>query len=306
MREDSLHGMLLIDKPEGPTSHDMVREVRKILGGVKVGHLGTLDPMATGLLVMLVGRATGLAPYVPGDPKRYSACMLLGMETDTLDVQGEVLNKRGFTGDPEEVEKAISSLVGELEQTPPAYSAVKHRGKPAYRYARKGERVVLPSRSVRIYNMKMTGFRRIGDMAEVDLLVECSPGTYVRELAARIGADLDCGGTLKRLRREASGPFKVEDALSLEEARTRLEAGEPVVQPMHRALEGMKAVEVKAEQVSSVVNGHALEERMLLDMNERVECGDVVAVMGRGGLLAVHKVVRARPFSSRPLRVVGT
>ncbi len=306
MPDLSLSGLLLIDKPKGPTSHHMVDAVRRALGGARVGHVGTLDPMATGLLVMLVGRATRLAPYVPGDPKRYSASMLLGMETETMDLEGKVLSDRGYAGRREEVEKALSSLVGEWEQTPPAYSAVKHRGKPAYRYARKGERVELASRKVRIYRVEVTAFRRLGNKAEVDFLVECSPGTYVRELAARIGGELSCGGTLSRLRREASGPFKVEDALGLEEFKSRLKAGEKVLLPMHMALGGMKSVEVKADSVPGVVNGGNLDESKLLITKEDFKGGDMVAVMGNGELLAVHEVTMAKPFSSRPLRVVGT
>ncbi len=305
MRDLCPHGVLLIDKPEGPTSHDVVSALRGILGGARVGHAGTLDPMATGLLVMLVGRATRLAPYVPGDPKVYSARVLLGMETETMDLEGKTVSERGFAGSAEEVAEAMSALVGDLEQTPPAYSAVKHRGKPAYRYARRGETVSLKSRRVRVYRMEMTGFSRVGGMAEADFVVECSPGTYVRELAARIGAMLSCGGTLSRLRREASGPFRVEEALTLEEVRRRSEAGETFIMPMHRALEGMGMVEVALSGVEPVLNGCAIDEGMLVRRDEDLGAGDLVAVMGGGALLAVHEVSRPKPFLSRPRRVVG-
>ncbi len=297
--------MLLIDKEEGPTSHDIVREVRGLLGGARVGHTGTLDPMATGLLVLLVGRATRLAPYVPGEPKVYSARVLLGRETETMDMQGSVLREKGFAGDVEEVKKVIEGLVGEWEQTPPAFSAVKHRGRPAYSYARRGEQVELAARRVRIYRMEMTAFRRIGDMAEADFVVECSPGTYVRELASRIGTALSCGGTLSRLRREASGPFKVVDAMTLEGVRRHLVLGEACIRPMHEALGGMRMVEVKESCAGAVVNGAPIEEGMLLGAHEGVRQGEAVAVMGGGTLLAVHRVARTSPFLSRPLRVVG-
>lgn len=297
--------MLLIDKEGGPTSHDVAREVRAILGGARVGHTGTLDPLATGLLVLLVGRATRLAPFVPGDPKVYTACVILGRETDTMDVQGKVLREKGYGGGSDEVEKAMEKLVGEWEQIPPAFSAVKHRGRPAYRYARRGERVELAARKVRIYRLEMTAFRRTGDMAEADFVVECSPGTYVRELASRIGAALSCGGTLSRLRREASGPFKVVDAITVEEVRRRLVLGEAFVQPMHEALGGMRMVEVKESCAGAVINGAPVEEEMLLGAHEVIEQGEAVAVMGGGTLLAVHRVERTSPFLSKPLRVVG-
>ena len=293
----STEGLLLVDKPTGPTSHDIVAAIRKILGGVKTGHTGTLDPLASGLLVILVGKATKLAPFVMGDPKVYTGTLILGLTTDTLDIKGNVVAKAVCRTEGDQAADALASLKGKMEQIPPIYSAVKIRGKPSYKYARSGEEVERLPRSVRIYDCEMTGFRKQGEAAEVDFMISCSPGFYVREYASRIGEMLGCGGTLAKLRRLASGPFRVERALTIEE----LQRSSSQVSPPLDALEGLAKVTVREEWLVAARNGVPLQEAMV---EKPVEAG-FVAVMEPGGkLLGVHEVVIAHPFCSKPRRML--
>jgi len=302
--KESRSGLLLIDKPSGPTSHDVVAAVRGFLGKVKVGHTGTLDPMASGLLVVLVGSTTRLAPYVRDDPKIYEGSILLGVCTDSMDTQGEVTCEKPYGGGPREAREALASLLGELEQVPPMYSAVKHRGRPLYHYARKGQEVARKSRRVRLYRVEMTGYRDLGERAEVDFVVECSPGTYVRDLAARVGCALSCGGTLSRLRRTAAGPFRVEDASSLEAVGDELARGWEVLLPAEAALTGYARVEVTGAACGAVRNGAPVTRDMVSGADAGMALGDVVAVFGGGTLLGVHRVTSLEPFESRAARMM--
>ena len=299
-----MEGLLLLDKPTGPTSHDMVEAVREMCEGAKTGHAGTLDPMASGLLIMLIGRATKLAPYIPGEPKVYDGTILLGLSTDSMDLEGEVVSQHVFEGSAADVEAALGSLVGDLEQAPPMFSAAKYKGSPLYRYARRGEEVPRKTRKVSITSLQMTAFRPKGEKAEVDFCVECSPGTYVRELAARIGDMLACGGTLSRLRRTASGPFKVKNALTLEEASFGLSRGTLHLLPPENAVAGYKRMVVAEEYVKAARNGATIEEDMIETAAASLADGEVVAVFAGGEIMGMHRVVAASPLSLRPLRIL--
>lgn len=302
--ELTVEGLLLLDKPSGPTSHDMVASVRKMCGGAKAGHTGTLDPLAIGLLVILVGRATKLAPFIPGDPKVYEGTILLGISTNSMDMEGEVISEGVFGGGTDEVGEAFASLVGDLEQVPPMFSAVKYRGSPLYHFARRGEKVPRKSRKVRIYRSEMTAFRPAGRKAEVDFIIECSPGTYIRELADRVGDMLGCGGTLSRLRRTASGPFSVEHALSVEEISACLSGGGHCLLPLDVAVEGYKRAEVADAWLKAARNGATLEEMMIETGDKGMVEGDTVAVFAERGLMGIHRVVATNPLSLRPLRIL--
>jgi tRNA pseudouridine55 synthase len=204
-------GVLLIDKPSGITSHDAVARVRRALGVRKVGHAGTLDPMATGLLLMGVGRATRLLRFLGDLPKEYEGTGVLGVETDTLDADGQVTGEDTAAAaaltEPA-LRSAMESLVGDIEQTPPAYSAVKVEGERLYKAARRGETPDVPARRVRVDGFDLTSFAT----SEFRFLVRCSGGTYVRSLVRDVGAQLGCGAHLSALRRTAIGPFRVDGA----------------------------------------------------------------------------------------------
>ncbi|HWM34554.1 MAG TPA: tRNA pseudouridine(55) synthase TruB [Pseudolysinimonas sp.] len=209
-------GILLVDKPGGGTSHDVVARARRALGTRKVGHAGTLDPMATGLLILGVGSATRLLTYLVGLGKRYTTTIRLGVATDTDDAEGSVI----AAADASDLERArideqVAALTGELAQIPSSFSAVKVEGRRAYDRARAGEEVVLAPRTVTISRFEVLAERRDAQVVDLDAVVECSSGTYIRALARDLGAALGVGGHLTALRREAIGPFEVADATPL-------------------------------------------------------------------------------------------
>lgn len=210
-------GILLVDKPGGITSHDVVSRTRRAVGTRKVGHAGTLDPMATGLLLLGVGSSTRLLTYLVGLGKRYTATIRLGVTTDTDDAEGQVTD----TADASAVTRAdidagIAALTGEIAQVPSSFSAVKVDGRRAYDRARSGEEVVLQPRIVTIQRFEVVDERRAGPVIDLDVVVECTSGTYVRALARDLGRALGVGGHLSALRREAIGDFEVRDAVPLD------------------------------------------------------------------------------------------
>lgn len=241
-----LDGIVPIDKPRGITSHDAVDAVRRALGTRKVGHAGTLDPMATGLLVMGVGRATRLLRFLGELPKTYEGSMQLGVATTTLDADGDVVARRPVRASDAEVAAAMGSLVGDSMQMPPAYSAVKVGGRKLYEAARAGEDLAAQARPVHVDGFALVG--RHGDV--VDFRVVCGGGTYVRVLAADVGVAVGCGAHLTRLRRTAIGSFSVE------EASPPHDPGAPL--PMARALTHLPQVRIDAEESIAVSHGRIL------------------------------------------------
>ncbi len=206
-------GLVVVDKPAGMTSHDVVARVRRLAGTRKVGHAGTLDPMATGVLVLGVNRATRLLGHLTLTDKRYDATIRLGVTTTTEDAEGEVVETRptdGLTQDA--VRAALATFVGEIDQVPSAVSAVKVDGKRAYARVRAGEDVDLPSRRITIHSLEVTAV----DLPTVEVAVRCSSGTFVRALARDLGAALEVGGHLTALRRTSVGPFGLDDARTLD------------------------------------------------------------------------------------------
>jgi tRNA pseudouridine55 synthase len=221
-----VNGVFLIDKPVGITSHDVVAAVRRVLGGVKTGHAGTLDPFASGLLLVLVGRATRIQGQLMGLPKRYETVAQLGAISSTGDPEGEITHTGKLPPDPPVLP------TGEVRQRPPIYSAVKIGGERAYKRARRGERFEMPERVVTIYRFEQLW--RDGDPSRprAGYLIECSAGTYVRSLIADLG-DAYC----EELRRTAIGPFTVEDAVAPPRRREQWEAPEPI--PIEQALSSL-------------------------------------------------------------------
>ena len=214
MKENrELEGVLLIDKPCGLTSHDVVDKVRRKLKMKRIGHAGTLDPMATGLLIMLVGKATKLSQYLMSLDKTYEGTIKLGESTNTYDGEGEVMTKRSVPSlTLEEVAAVVSSYLGDQYQKPPMFSAVKINGQPLYKMARQGKEVERGPRFIRISRFDVVRF----DSPEVDFSLDCTKGTYVRSLANDIGEKIGCGGYLSGLRRIASDKFNLNDAIRLE------------------------------------------------------------------------------------------
>jgi tRNA pseudouridine55 synthase len=243
---DAPDGVLLIDKPSGMTSHDVVDAVRRSLGTRKVGHAGTLDPMATGLLVLGVGRATRLLRFLGGLPKTYEGTIRLGIETDTLDAEGEVVRTTDVRADAEAIRAAMAALVGTSLQRPPAYSAVKVGGRKLYEAARAGETIEAEPRPIHVDAFDLLGL----DGPDARFRVVCGGGTYVRVLAADVGAALGCGAHLSQLRRTAIGSLRVGDATSPEHP------GPPL--PMSTAVAHLPQLRLNALEAEAASHGRVL------------------------------------------------
>jgi tRNA pseudouridine55 synthase len=217
-------GLVIVDKPGGMTSHDVVARVRRLAGTKKVGHAGTLDPMATGVLVVGVEKATRLLGYLTLTEKEYAATIRLGQSTSTDDAEGEITRSAPAADvSAETLHKAVAGLVGEIQQVPPAVSAIKVGGQRAYKLTRAGAAPELPARPVTVYEFTITAVRREAELLEVDATVRCSSGTYIRALARDLGTALGTGGHLTRLRRTRVGGYSVQDARTLEQLADRFE-----------------------------------------------------------------------------------
>jgi tRNA pseudouridine55 synthase len=232
-----ISGLLIVDKPAGITSLDVVRAVKRRFGVAKAGHIGTLDPFATGVLPVVMNEATKLVPFLEEDPKEYEATLTLGEETTTDDPEGEVRSRRDWTGVTREtLESVFQSFVGRIRQKPPMFSAKKVRGRPLYQLARRGIEVEREDKEVEIYDLRLTGM----ELPLVTFHVLCSRGTYIRTLARDAGTRIGCGAHLLQLRRLRSGPFSLSQAVSLPELQTL--AGEEALCrrfiPMKEALSG--------------------------------------------------------------------
>ena len=216
-----INGFIVIDKPAGITSHDVVSRVRRILGIKKVGHTGTLDPFATGVLPIAVNDGTKAIPFLDEGSKTYEALLRLGVTTDTLDMTGTLLSESDSSRiTSAQFVSSLSHFTGAISQIPPMYSAIKQGGQPLYKLARQGVEVERKARDVEIYSLELLSF----DLPLVAIRVVCSRGTYVRSLADDIGHALGCGAALQELRRTASGPFHITDATTL--AELEVAAGE--------------------------------------------------------------------------------
>jgi tRNA pseudouridine55 synthase len=270
-------GVLVVDKPSGMTSHDVVDEVRRVLGTRKVGHGGTLDPDATGVLVVGIGKATRLLSYAQAVPKRYLATVRFGITTTTQDASGEVLERREAVVTPEAVTVELRMFVGEIEQVPPMVSAVKIGGERLYRKARRGEDVERPARRVRVYAADLLSFRE-GTQPEADVDVRCSAGTYIRTLAHDLGERLGCGAHLVSLRRTEAGGFEPADACAL------TDVGPERILPMLDVVRALPQTEVDEDEAAAVANG-----RPLPAVNGSLDEGAATALLHGGRLLAVYR-----------------
>lgn len=255
--ESNVSGVLVIDKPIGMTSHDVVQIVRRGTGIRRAGHTGTLDPRASGVLVVLLGPAVRISEYVSASDKRYQATIRFGSTTDTFDAEGRILESSPVPEMTEEqVDKALQTFVGEIEQVPPPYSAVKIGGRKAYEMAREGEEVNLAPRKINVYSLEILEW----DSPELVIDVFCSSGTYVRSLAADLGALLGCGAHLAGLRRTKSGRFTLRDAVPLRRLQESFQNGTwyRYLIPSAEALADWPAIELNADQVDLIVHGHRI------------------------------------------------
>ena len=281
-------GVVVVDKPAGITSHDVVDEVRRLFGTRKVGHAGTLDPDATGILVLGLGKATRLLDYARLGPKRYVAEARFGATTTTQDSSGEVVTRSPCAFTEAELEGMCKRFVGPIEQVPPMVSAVRVGGERLYRKARRGEEVERAPRPVEIYDLKLHSFEPDSRPRAV-FEVCCSAGTYVRTLVHDLGAALGCGAHLGSLRRTEAAGFSLADAVPLRELRLS-----HLLEPVE-ALRGMPRVEVSGEEAARVRNGRPLE---LDDAAVGAE-PESIAVLSKGVLFAVYRKEQGRWVAER-------
>ena len=300
-----VNGILVVDKPKGITSYDVVRELKPGMRGVKIGYLGTLDPLATGVLPILLGEGTKLAPFLEEGMKIYEATILLGITTDTQDKEGKILQSvdiGGYDLSQQRVEGVIHSFRGKITQLPPMYSALKQGGKPLYKLARKGEEVQRVPREVEINEVQITEL----DPPSLHLHIECSKGTYIRTLAHDIGEQLECGAHLTALRRTRNGFFSLEDALSLADIKGLLNKGKlkERIFSLSQAMSFLPAIAVGDANALLIRNGQTISVEGLPLRSEDIGKAVRILVEGGGGLVAVGELQRGEEgIVLRPLRV---
>ena len=252
-----LNGIIIVDKEPGYTSHDVVAKLRGICGQKKIGHTGTLDPQATGVLPVCLGSATKLCDMLTDRDKEYVAELLLGVETDTQDTTGQVLNRKPAEVSDMEVRRACESFLGRYDQVPPMYSALKVNGKKLCDLAREGKEIERKARSVTIYEMEILECR----LPVVKMRVACSKGTYIRTLCADIGTALGCGGTMQSLRRTRAGEFAIREALTLGQLQQLKDQGRlaEVVRPVDSVFEDLPLLHIGSDFSGLLENGNAIE-----------------------------------------------
>jgi tRNA pseudouridine55 synthase len=287
-------GLVIVDKPPGMTSHDVVARVRRLAGTRRVGHAGTLDPMATGVLVVGVGKATRLLGHLALDEKEYAATIRLGQATDTDDADGETIAETPAAGVSDAaLRAAAAALTGEIRQVPPGYSALKVGGKRAYRLARAGDAPQLDARTVTVRAFGIQAVRRPGDVIDVDAVVTCSSGTYVRALARDLGTALGVGGHLTALRRTRAGPYEIAAARTLD----RLAAAFEVIPLADAAAAAFPRRDLTAQQAGRVAHGGRLA---LSDVDwPPAAAGPVAGFAPDGSLIALltEEGGQARPLA---------
>ncbi len=300
------HGVLLVDKPAGITSHDVVDRIRKIFGTRRVGHTGTLDPQATGLLVLLLGEATKISEYLMGVDKSYEGTIKLGLVSDTCDLEGEVSPGAGGTvpATMEALQEFASELTGDLDQVPPPYSAKKVAGKKLYEYARKGEKPDVKARPIRVDDFEIISFEN--DQAEFG--IDCTAGTYVRSLAHDLGQKAGCGAILSELRRTDVGSFTIEESHTLDDLgklETPAELAEKVI-PIRKALSQFPSAFMINDAERWIKNGQAIPQNLLHAEDQIVTKSGALIVLCRvnGQAIAIARVDPA-PVSPPPRALTG-
>ena len=248
----SVEGVLSVDKPAGLTSHDVVKEVRRLIGIRRVGHTGTLDPLATGLLLICVGRATRLAEYLVGQDKIYLATIRLGQETDTYDAEGTIVAETPVLVSKSQINGGLDQFRGEITQIPPMFSAIKVEGQPLYRRARQGEVIQRPTRTVNIHELELLSWQ----LPHLQIRIACSSGTYIRSIAHDLGQALGCGAHLTELRRTAVGNYRVEEAVSLQKLDP--ENLTEHLQPLDMAVRHLPRVVLTTEEAMAVFHGQRI------------------------------------------------
>lgn len=295
-----MDGFIVIDKPSGLTSHDVVNKIRRTTGQKKVGHTGTLDPFATGVLPVALGEATKAIPFLDEVRKEYRAVMKLGETTDTQDCTGNVIDRndwRDITTDS--LIKVIARFNGRLSQLPPMFSALKHNGVPLYKLARRGDEVTRRPRDIEVFSLVVD----MVELPEVAFTISCSRGTYVRTLAHDIGRELGCGAHLSQLQRIASGNFYLSEALSPETIDQLVRDGglDDFIIPTYEALAHFPDLKVDENCRDMVSHGISPKISEFADLKETISPGDYLRISFDKRLIAVAQAVEG---GNHPLRLV--
>ena len=299
-----MDGILNIYKEKGFTSHDVVAVVRKILQMKKVGHTGTLDPDAEGVLPICVGRGTKLSDIIMDGRKSYRAILHLGITTTTEDASGEVLEEKPVIFDEENIRKTVKAFIGELEQVPPMYSAVKVNGKKLYELAREGKEIERKSRRITVYDIKI---RRFIPPCQVEIDVDCSKGTYIRTLCADIGKALGCGGHMASLTRTATGGFSLENTIKLGDLKAMAEAEqvESVLLRLEDVLKEYAKIFVSEKSTKLLYNGGKIRSQFFRTEGE-IEAGQVVTVFDyEKNLIGLYTIIQdEKDFFIKPFKML--
>lgn len=301
-----MEGILPLFKPAGLTSHDCVFKLRKILKTKKVGHTGTLDPDVTGVLPICIGRATKIAEYITDAGKSYEGEVTIGFSTTTEDASGDVVERKEIENlfTREAIVEVLNSFLGEIEQTPPMYSAVKVNGKRLYEYARKGIEVERPTRKVTIYSIELLDDRDnfFGDTISFRFRVSCSKGTYIRTLAVMIGEKLGYPAHMSKLSRIQSATFKLEDCFTLEEVEEHMTSGdiEKVLYPLETGISHLPKITINDTVAEKVKNGAILPiPNYLIDID-----GPINVETEQGQALAIYMKHPSKPSFLKPMKVL--
>lgn len=250
-----MDGFLLLDKEKGISSNQLVQKVKKSLSIKKVGHLGTLDPMATGLMILAINRATKFSSYFLESDKSYDASIQLGSSTDTDDAMGNIISSSDIIPNEKDINKSLASFIGQSMQTAPFFSALKHKGKPLYKYAREGEFISKPPREINIFSIENI----ICEHNKCSFIVHCSKGTYIRSIARDLGDKLNSGGHLSALRRLSQGIFNIKNAMTIE----NIELNKLIT--IEEAFSELSKIQLDSNQTKFFMNGAKIEEINLED-----------------------------------------
>ncbi|MBY0555238.1 tRNA pseudouridine(55) synthase TruB [bacterium] len=288
-----MNGLLLINKPQGLTSHDVVSRVRRILHTKEVGHSGTLDPLATGLMVLLIGEATKLSSYVTEGDKSYKVGVKLGVTTDTLDVTGSVLAEKTVQQNINEINETALNIKGEFELPIPMFSAKKIDGKKLYEYAREGEVIAQPKKIMKFWNVELCE-------EKLQFSLHCSKGSFIRSWVELLGQQLGCGATMQSLERTSSHQFSLKDAVTLEQLESipAQEVSNRLI-PLDRALKGVKSIRVSGQDATLMKNGqisHPLRTQLITRFNP--DHDEIIQILPeeKGKLLALIGLEKGQGF----------
>lgn len=280
----SINGILPLYKPIGPTSHDMVSMLRKKLNTKKIGHSGTLDPFAEGVLVMGIGKGTRILEYLKDDRKEYIMTFRLGLLTDTYDIQGQIITDDNVHLSEEKIKKTVNSMLGVQKQSPPIYSAKKYKGKKLYEYAREGKIIKMPPRDIEIYSidiLKING-------RDITLKAEVSPGTYMRSLAFDIGLKLSTSAAAVELIRTMNGRFSASECIRVENIeQLKLDDFFPYLKTIDDAISEFPFVRIKTSYIENVLNGNPIRQEWIMDYGEFKKNDFLRIVSENGQLIAV-------------------